>query len=63
MKIVRMGECNSCGDCCRPETLKARIEAYRKAGITYDLVNKNCSKFDSEAGLRFAGFSPYTRLT
>lgn len=51
VKWIRMGECNRCGDCCRPDLLQARIKAYEEAGMPYKLVNKNCEKFDPETGL------------
>jgi len=51
VRIIRKGRCNKCGDCCRHETLPARIQAYEKAGIPYKIINVNCGCFDTETGL------------
>jgi hypothetical protein len=46
----RVGKCNQCGDCCREETLPARIRAYKAAGINFTIVNQDCDKFDLATG-------------
>jgi Fe-S-cluster containining protein len=46
----RIGQCKQCGDCCREETVPARIAAYKKAKIEFTLVNVNCGKFDPTTG-------------
>jgi len=52
-KWIRIGQCIRCGDCCRPETMPARIEAYKKAGIVEFKVihGEGCDKFDPRTGL------------
>lgn len=43
--LLRIGKCTKCGDCCRDETLEARIQAYKKAGVTYEIINNDCTSF------------------
>jgi Fe-S-cluster containining protein len=37
MPWVRIGKCNRCGDCCRPETLPERIKAYLRWNMPFIL--------------------------
>lgn len=46
----RIGQCNQCGDCCRKETIPARVEAYKTAKVDFKLVNVDCNKFDPTTG-------------
>lgn len=46
---IRLGECNQCGDCCKSETVEARIEKYKEMGLEFDY--HPCDKQDPETGL------------
>lgn len=50
-QLFRLGKCTKCGDCCRDETLEARIQAYKKAGVPYKIINNDCMSFDPNTGL------------
>lgn len=38
MPWIRVGECNQCGDCCDPATLKKRLKNYLDAGMSFEVI-------------------------